>query len=140
MVEFEKPKDGTAPSETDGSDRAQFSCPYCEDYAGKPDSVRGHIRAKTDPNHKGKSGFEDGTFAEPANGPSTETGSGTDDPELEDDIGDDDSDRDDAGIKTGVLIGLGVIAAALAKNTKLGEWLAEKTGNQNQFQERYGRP
>jgi hypothetical protein len=122
MVEFEKPKDGTAPSE----DGAQFSCPYCQDYTGKPDSVRGHIRAKTDRDHEGKSGFEDGTFAEPANEPGTETGSGTDDPELEDDTSDDDDD------------GLG--AALVAGLVVLVLWLASQTGNENQVRNRFGQP
>ena len=42
-------------------DDGETLCPYCDDYSGKPDSVRGHIRAKTDPAHKGKSGYEDYT-------------------------------------------------------------------------------
>lgn len=37
-------------------------CPYCNEYESESsDSVRGHIRAKTDPEHKGKSGFESET-------------------------------------------------------------------------------
>jgi hypothetical protein len=41
---------------------SMVQCPYCDEYeAESRDSVRGHIRAKTDPEHKGKSGFENET-------------------------------------------------------------------------------
>jgi hypothetical protein len=144
-------------------DQGRYTCPACQDYTGPRSSVEAHITGKSDSDHKGRVGKDyrvkdgDGELHisnEPIvsqdemktgenNGQTVENNGLDDDPkfaEIEDDTGDDDSDRDDAGVKTGVLIGLGVVLAAAAKKTKLGEWLAEKTGNQNQFQERYGKP
>jgi hypothetical protein len=33
-------------------------CPLCDQYSGKPESVRAHISAKQDDQHRGQSGFD----------------------------------------------------------------------------------
>lgn len=33
-------------------------CPICDEYSGKPESVRAHISAKQDDRHRGESGFD----------------------------------------------------------------------------------
>lgn len=60
------------PSNGDGTD-GRYLCPYCHDYQGKRASVQAHIRGKTDPVHKGKSGFENESEPEPSSGSSTDT-------------------------------------------------------------------
>lgn len=123
MVTFEDPDQPPEPS--------QVTCPYCGDYAGKPDSVRGHIRAKTDDQHKGKSGFEDGTDQamqgveqppepEPATEPATEASA-----EQAPDQG---ASPDSGGVAGLVLVGL--VAVVI--------WLARQTGNEDRIENQFG--
>lgn len=108
------------PSDGDGTD-GRFICPYCYDYQGKKASVQAHIRGKTDPVHKGKSGFEN--ESEPA--PSPEQHSS--EPSTEQDTTQNgDGNDNDAGTISGLVVG-----AVLA----LAFWLAKQTGNEDQIED-----
>lgn len=124
MVRFVDPEDAPSPSETDGSDGVRFICPYCEDYAGKPDSIRAHIRGKTDELHKGKSGFEDGSEPVQADGsPAPVEREPEMEPEPEPKP---EPEEDESGIGTWLVIG----------GLTFLYWLARRTGNENTVQNR----
>lgn len=109
------------PSNGDGSG-GRYICPHCMDYQGKRSSVQAHIRGKTDPVHKGLSGFESESGPEqvsendPAN--RTEQNGTTDSP---------DSNREPEP-ETGNQDG-GVMAMVLAGTVLAVLWLAGQTGN-----------
>jgi hypothetical protein len=104
-----------------GSDGDRYVCPYC-DYAGQRDSVRAHIRGKTDDRHRGKSGFEDESEPVPADG-SAPVSSRTDTERAPD-------PDNESGMAT---------AAVFAAITFL-LWLAQRTGNEDEIRKRINRP
>jgi len=91
-------------------------CPYCDYETDSIDSVRGHIRAKTDSVHKGKSGFEAETEQlvndDPTGTPDPETVAeqalnGKDDgTELEPEPENDPEDGSNTGLFVTVLVGI----------------------------------
>lgn len=111
---------------------SQVSCPYCKDYVGVPNSVRGHIRAKTDDQHKGKSGFEEGTdqaMQEAEQSPEPEPV--FDKPVAEasaEQATDTDTGQQSQGI--GGLVVAGLVIVLL--------WVARQTDNEDELQNRIG--
>jgi hypothetical protein len=130
------------PIDEDEAEDLVPQCPYCDYAAESVDSVRGHIRAKTTGKHKGKSGFEtdDPDMMQPVRLVDKEQAklgaeqgnaeqSNAEQPEQGKDDGPEPEDED-GGLGAAMLIGAAILIW----------WLAQKTGNQNQLQNRYGSP
>lgn len=116
----------------------EFVCPYCDDYTGGMDSVRAHIRAKTDVAHKGKSGFEDESenalreqgeppgeqsMLDPPSSPAESPAEPADDPTTGDEQamadGDDADEQDDDGAAVATLVAIGLFVVYLWVNDKI---------------------
>jgi hypothetical protein len=125
------------PSDGDGTD-GRYICQYCHDYQGKRASVQAHIRGKTDPAHKGKSGFEKDSEPVPSTGedkPEHGTEQNSDptqsriNNENQDTEPEEKPDENDNGVVAGMVIG-GMFVVLL--------WIARQTGNEDELANQIG--